>query len=177
MGLLDAVLGNPQSQQQYQDFVNRYQQGAPHEGYSDQEVMQRYQEVAPQLPAQDYQAAAEQAFNRMSPQERGQFGQYVQQQAQTQGASVPGFGQGAGPQAYENPQYLAQQTAQLHQQQPGLLGQLLSGGNTGSGSSSMLGSPVAKAALAGIAAMAVSNALGGASGGGSPLGNIFGNRT
>lgn len=166
MGLLDNLLGNPQQQQDLQQYVTRYQQGAPHEGYSDQEVLQRYQQVAPQLPPQDYERAAEQAFSRMSPQDRTQFGQYVQQQAQ-------GFGQGAGPAAYEDPRYLAQQTTQLHQQQPGLLGQLLGGGGgTGSG---MLANPAAKAALAGIAAMAISHALGGGAAGGGSLGGMLGN--
>src|SRR4051812_12329795 len=121
MGLLESLLGNPQQQQDFQNYVTRYQQGAPHEGYSDQEVLQRYQEVAPQLPQQDYRAAAEQAFKRMSPQERAQFGQYVQQQAQASGAAVPGFGQATGREAYEDPGYLAQHTAQLQQQNPGLL--------------------------------------------------------
>jgi hypothetical protein len=174
MGLLDNLLSNPQTQQQLQSFANRYQQGAPHEGYSDQEVLQTYQQVAPQLPQQDYVAAAEQAFNRMSPEDRQQFGQYVQQQAQSQGASVPGFGQNVSPQTYQNSGYLAQQTAQLHQQQPGLLGQLLGGGgNSGGGA---IGSPVAKAALAGIAAMAVSKALGGNTGAGNAVGNLLRNQ-
>jgi len=53
MGLLDSLLGNPQQQQDYQQYVTRYEQGAPHEGYSDQEVLQRYQRVAPQLPPAD----------------------------------------------------------------------------------------------------------------------------
>lgn len=171
MGLLDNLLGNPQQQQDLQNYVQRYQQGAPHEGYSDQEVLQRYQQVAPQLPMQDYKSAAMEAFNRMSPQERAQFGQYVQQQAQAHGASAPGFGQGVGREVYEDPGYLAQRTAQLHQEQPGLLTQLLGGG--GSGANGIIGSPVAKAALAGIAAMAVSNVLG-RSGGGNPLGGIIG---
>jgi len=120
MGLLDSLLRNPQQQQDLQNYVQRYQQGAPHEGYSDQEVLQRYQQVAPQLPQQDYLSAAQQAFERMSPQERAQFGQYVQQQAQTHGTAVPGFGQGVGREMYEDPDYLAQHTAQLHQQNPGL---------------------------------------------------------
>jgi len=176
MGLLDSLLGNPQQQQDYQNYVQRYQQGAPHEGYSDQEVVQRYQQVAPQLPTQDYQRAAQEAFSRMSPQERIQFGQYLQQQAQTQGTPVAGFGQGVAQEAYGDSDYLAQQTAQLNQQQPGLLTQLLGGGGTG-GVGSMLASPVAKAALAGIAAMAVSKAMGGGTGGnviGGLLGGVLG---
>ena len=42
MGILDDLLGNEQLQKQYKDFVKRYEQGAPSEGYSDQEVLDRY---------------------------------------------------------------------------------------------------------------------------------------
>ncbi len=157
MGLLDNLMGNPQVQQQMQNYVQQYQQGPPHEGYSDQEVLQRYQQVAPQLPVQDYQQAAQQAFNNMPADQRMQFGQYVEQQLKSQGAQMPAFG-GGNPQMYQDANYLAQQTAQLHQQQPGLLGQLLGSGGTGGGG--LLANPAAKAALAGIAAMAISNAMG-----------------
>jgi hypothetical protein len=172
MGLLDSVLSNPQAKQEMQNYVQRYQQGAPQEGYSDQEVMQRYQQVAPQLPTQDFQQAAEQAFNNMPPDQRMQFGQYVQQQLQAQGVQAQGFSSaGVNKQKFQDAGYLAQQTAQLHQQQPGLLGQLLGGGNSSSSSGGgLLANPAAKAALAGIAAMAVSNAMGGRSGG---LGGIL----
>jgi hypothetical protein len=171
MGLLDSLLANVPQQQEFQNYVQRYEQGQPHEGYSDQEVLQRYQQVAPQLAPEDYRTAAEQAFSRMSPQERMQFGQYVEQQLQSQPSPVQSFGQAGGPQAYQDAGYLAQQATQLHQQQPGLLGQLLGGG--GGGSSGMLGNPAVKAALAGIAAMALSNALG-AGRSASPLGGILG---
>jgi hypothetical protein len=171
MGLLDSLLKNPQAQQEVQNYVQRYQQGAPHEGYSDQEVLQQFQQVAPQLPAQDFQKAAEQAFNNMPPEQRAQFGQYVEQQLQAQGMPTQGFNQGqANPQAYQNAGFLAQQATQLHQQQPGLLSQLLSGGGGGNASGGLLSNPAAKAALAGIAAMAISNAMG--SRNGNPPGTV-----
>ncbi len=169
MDSLENLFGGNQQQQQspMQDvlsFVNRYEQGHPSEGYSDEEVMQRYNQVAPQLSQGDYMQAAQQAFERMSPQERQQFGQFVEQQAQAQGINVPGGGQGN----YTDPSYLAQMTGQMHQQQPGMLGQLLGGvlgGGSGSGTSGgssggMLSNPVAKAAMAGIAAMAVKKVMG-----------------
>jgi hypothetical protein len=173
MGLLDSLLNNSQTQQDMQNYVQRYQQGPPHEGYSDQEVLQRYQQVAPQLGHQEFQQAAQQAFNNMSPDQRMQFGQYVQQQLQAQRMPMQGFNQGQGSQpTYQDAGYLAQQTAQLHQQQPGLLGQLLgSGGGGAGGGGGLLANPAAKAALAGIAAMAISNAMGGRAG--SPLGSIL----
>lgn len=177
-------------QQQYQDFINRYQQGAPTEGYSNQEVAQQYQQVVPQLSPQQFQQAAAQSFANLSPQQRMQFAQMLQQQAQQQGLNVP-MQQGAG----QDPNMLAQMTTQVHQQNSGLLGGLLDGitGQGGSGGQtwqtldpqtrdlfirtwgnraeqewekenakahSPLNSPVAKAALAGIAAMAMKSLVG-----------------
>src|SRR6516164_6555406 len=46
MGILDDLLAGGQRQDEYRDFVNRYEQGAPSEGYSDQEVLKRYGEVS-----------------------------------------------------------------------------------------------------------------------------------
>jgi len=163
---LGQVLGGQQQQADYTDFVNRYQQGHPSEGYDNQEVLQRYGQIAPQLPSQDYQQAAEAAFQRMSPQEREQFAQHVQQQVQQQqggGGGLLGNIFGGSPSQYRDPGALAQATTQLQQQQPDILSGLL-------GSGGALGSPVAKAALAGIAAMAAQKYL---SGGGGGLGSII----
>lgn len=165
MGLLQQLLGGGQQQQDYQDFVNRYQQGPPSEGYSDQEVLNRYQQVAPQLPPADYQQAAQEAFARMTPEQRMQFAQYVQQQAQQQGTMLPGFQQGAAAN-YQDPQTLARAMTQAHQQQPDLLQSLL-------GSGGALSNPLAKAALAGVAAIAAQRIMGGAMGGNQSRGGIF----
>jgi hypothetical protein len=153
MNLLENLFGGGQQgqQQDYQDFINRYQQGSPMEGYSGQEAMQRYQQVAPQMPAGDYQQAAEQMLSQMSPEQRMQFGQYVQQQAMQQGYQFPATQM--PPEQYQNSGQLAQAMTQMHQQQPGLLGQLLGGGGSNGGSlGQMLDNPLAKMALAGIAA-------------------------
>lgn len=156
MGLLDDLLGGGQQQQQLQNFAERYAQGSPQEGYTPQEAQQAYQQVAAQLPQSQYVQAAEQTFNQMSPQEREQFAQYLHQQAQQQGVQLPGMTPGQ-PQQFQDSGALAQLAGQLHQQQPGLLGQLL--GGLGGGSGSM--SPLAKMALGGIAAMAVKNLMSG----------------
>ncbi len=159
MGLLDNLLGG-QQQQQLQDFANRYSQGSPQEGYSPQEAQQAYQQVAPQLPQDQYVQAAEQTFNQMSPQDREQFAQYLHEQAQQQGYQIPGMNAGQY-QQYQNPGALAQLTGRMHQQQPGLLGQLLGGGSSGGNAGSGGMSPLAKMALGGIAAMAVKNLMAG----------------
>jgi hypothetical protein len=144
MSFLQDILGG--QQQDYQDFVNRYDQGHPSEGYSDQEVLDRYRQVAPQLAPEQYQQAAMASLSRLSAQERMQFGQYLMQQAQQQGVGLPGVPQG-GMGDYQDRNYPAQQMAQMHQQQPDMLHQVL-------GSGGALGNPLAKVALAGVAAMA-----------------------
>jgi hypothetical protein len=154
VNLLENLFGGQQGQQrqEFQDFVNRYQHGPPDQGYTGQEALQRYQQVATQLPPNAYQQAAEQAFSQMSPEQRMQFGQWVQQQAAAQGYQLPAAQ--IPPEQYKNPGQLARAVTQLHQQQPGLLGQLLGGSGNGAGMGQMLENPMAKMALAGIAAYA-----------------------
>ena len=153
MGLLDSLLSGGQAQD-YENFANQYQQGAPPESYNGQELLNRYQQVAPNLDQNQFLQAAEAAFQNMTPQQRQQFGQYLAQQGQQQGINFPNAGGN-----YDNPGLLAQMASHVHQQQPGLLGQLFSGG--GQGGSSLLDSPVVKSALAGIVSMAIQHALGG----------------
>ena len=176
MGLLQQLLGGGQ-QQEYQDFVNRYDQGAPYEGITGQEALNRYQQIAPQLPPDVYQQSAQEAFSRMSPQERMQLGQYLQQGAQQQGINFPDMNRDGIDDRMQDPNYLAQMAGQLHQQQPGIVSQILGGalggggqmgggmmgggGQMGGGNiGNMLDNPIAKAALAGVAAMAAKRFLG-----------------
>ncbi len=160
MNLLDDLLGGGQQKQEIQDFVNRFQQGKPTEGYSGQEALQRYQQVATNLPAGDYLQAAEQMLSKMTPEQRTQLSQYIEQQASQQGQKLPAPQASSGQQ--QNGGGLAQVLTQLHQQQPGLLGQIL-GGSSGSGNSGgmgqMLDNPIAKMALAGIAAYGAKQVL------------------
>ena len=58
MGILDELLGGGQRQKEYRDFVDRYEQGDPSEGYSDQEVLKRYGEVSHAVPPDQYAQAA-----------------------------------------------------------------------------------------------------------------------
>ncbi len=173
MDLLQNILGGGQNRQQLQDFANRYEQGAPWDGISDQEALENYQRVAPNLPPQMYQESAEQAFSRLTPQQRLQLGQYLQQQTRQQGHNFPDLNRDGIDDRLQDPRYLAQVTGQMHQQQPNLLGQLLGGAMGGGGGGGMggggamggagalLNNPIAKAALAGIAATAAQRMLSG----------------
>ena len=186
MGLLDNLFGGDQERRSdFDSFVNRYQQGPPHDGYDDREVYDRYRQVAPNLSPADYEDAARASFERMSPQERIQFGRSLQQTARQQGfdfGGFPDYNQDGIDDRLQDPNYLARMTGQMQQRQPGLLegllggamgggmgggmGSMMGGGGMGGGmmsggmgrgsqAGSMLNNPVARAAMAGIAAMAV----------------------
>jgi hypothetical protein len=73
MGILDELLGGGQRQKEYRDFVNRYEQGHPSEGYSDQEVLKRYGDVSHAVPPNQYTQAAIEALGKLSPEDRAAF--------------------------------------------------------------------------------------------------------
>ena len=120
-----------QQRREYEDFVGRYDQGAPWDGISDQEAAQRYQQVAPRLSPQEYEESAQEAFARLSPQERLELGRYLQQQSRQRGATVPDLNRDGIDDRLQDPAYLAHAAGQMQQQQPGLLGQILGGGAGG----------------------------------------------
>ena len=157
MGILDELLGGGQRQRDFTDFVNRYEQGHPSEGYSDQEVVDRYREVAHAVPPDQYAQAAQEALARLSPEERAAFVKMLQERAQARGAALPR-------QVESDPGDLGRVLTDLHQT-PGRLRDLLGGGSAqpqAAGSSPLAGmfaSPLAKAALAGIAAMVVKRVM------------------
>jgi hypothetical protein len=173
MNILEGLTSGGSHHEDYQDFAQRYDQGHPSEGYSDEEVLDRHQQVAADLPPEQYREAAQQAFERLSPQEREEFVHYLQQQ----GYQNPALA-GAGPLQLQDAGFLAQMAGQMQRQQPGMLGLVLGGGSMGmggmfgsggmggmlsgnsmgsmlggrrGGAGSLLGNPIAKAAMAGIA--------------------------
>jgi hypothetical protein len=162
MDLLEMLMGSKQTREGFQDFLNRFEDGPPWKGYDDREVMDRYGDVAHKASPSDYQQAARDAFGRLSQADREEFGELLAGQARKKGLDLPGFGAGQG-QGFGDVDWLSNITSQIHQQ-PGLLRDLLGGltGNSGASSSGgIFSSPLAKAALAGIAAMLVKKALGG----------------
>lgn len=163
MGLLEMLTGNSQVQEGFQDFLKRFEEGPPSEGYDDQEVMDRYGQVAHNVSPEDYQEAARDALGHLSEGDREEFGRMLAGQAQSRGIDLSGPDPTQG-QGFGNLDWLSNVTGQLHQQ-PGLLREILGGlaGNRQSGSSggSIFSNPIAKAAMAGIAAMVVRKVLGG----------------
>lgn len=153
MGLLDSLLGGSGSGSAVQDFLRRFEQGQG-QGISDQEAANHYQAVAQRLPPDHYREVAEQALAKLSPEERQALVSHLQAQAGQQAVNVPGL-----PEAQNNPEPgpLAGVLTSMHQQQPGLIERLMGGGGGGGAFSS----PVAKAAMLGIAAMGMRKLTGG----------------
>jgi hypothetical protein len=182
MDLLNSLMGGGRERDQAQDFVNRYDNGAPYDGISGDEAYQQYNRVAPHLSQQDYEMSAEEAFSRMAPRERQQFAQMLSQQARQQGTRFQDLdGDGVDDRMQQDPRYLAQAMGRMQQQQPGLLQQLMGGGGGamggamgGGGAGNLLANPLAKAALGGIAAMAMRRMMSGGGGGQRGGGNPFG---
>jgi hypothetical protein len=158
MGILDELLSGGQRQKDYGDFVKRYEQGAPSEGYSDQEVLQRYGEVSHAVSPDQYAQAAQEALSKLSPEERAAFVKMLQERAAAHGVPLPR-------QVAPEPKDLGQVLTDLHAK-PGQLRDMLGGGaaqQQASGSNpitDILTSPMAKSVLAGIAAMVIKRAMG-----------------
>ena len=159
MGILEELLAGGQRQKEYRDYVSRYEQGHPSEGYSDQEVLKRYGEVSHAVPPDQYAEAAQEALGRLSPEERAAFVKILQERAAARGVTL-------SREVRPEPRELGQVLTNLHQK-PGQLREMLGGGDVQSGGQAasnpigdLLGSPMAKAVLAGVAAMVVKRAMG-----------------
>ena len=128
---------------QFQNGEHQQVQQAP-----DQQVSTSYNQVAGQLPPDQYEQAARDAFAKLTPQQRQQFLDELQSEASAQGVN-----HSVVQTASSDPSSLAAATTQLHQQQPGSLGQLFAPGG-------QFSSPIAKLALLGITAMAAQRLTG-----------------
>ena len=182
MDFLSNLMGREDRRQEYRNFTDRYDEGAPYDRISEEEAANRYREVAPNLSEDDYRLSAREAFERMSPEERLEFGRMLREEAQQrgQGEFVDRDHDGQDDR-FQDPDYLAGLTSSMHRREPDLMSSLLSsamgsgggglmggmlgsgmtGGHGASASGGMLGNPVAKAALAGIAATAAKKMMGG----------------
>lgn len=159
MDLLERVLGRPEKRTEYEDFINRYEQGSPYSSIDDREAVDRYQEVTPQLSREDYKDSARDAFERLTPAERVEFSHWLRQRAQQQGVNVPDYDlndDGIDDRVQNDPGELAEMTTKVREREPNIFEQILGKGGTGG----MFDNPIAKIATAGIAAMAAQRILG-----------------
>ena len=159
MDLLERVLGSPEKRTEYQDFIDRYDRGSPYDSINDREAVDRYQQVTPELSRDQYRVSAAEAFSKLSPQERHEFSQWLRTRANAQGVSVPDYDlndDGIDDRAQGDPGDLAEMTTRVREKDPSIFEQILGKGGTGG----TFDNPIAKIAVAGIAAMAASKLMG-----------------
>ena len=156
----------PVRRQRASDFIQRYERGAPYDGIDDDEVIQNYRATAGRLSPQEYEEAVAESFGRLSREERRELRRRMRQQ---------GGAQMRDDDDDDDPRLMARELSQYRQQQGsddplgglgGMLGGMFGGGGGGStqGSSSggdLLGGPLGKAVLGGVAAVAMKKMMGG----------------
>jgi hypothetical protein len=125
MGLLDELMSGGEQQQSFREFADRYSQGAPYDGISDDEAVSRYGQVAGEVDPDTYRDSARDALANMAPDEREQYAQQLGSVADQQGIGHGWDGRSTDPDA------LAAMTSTVHQQNPDLLSSLLGGGGGG----------------------------------------------
>ncbi|MDQ2652647.1 MAG: hypothetical protein M3Z20_06335 [Chloroflexota bacterium] len=140
--------------QRARDFADRAQRNP--RDLDPNEVLQNYRATTSRLSPDQYQRAAEEAFSKMSPEERRELKREMRRRARMQNQDDRDDD--------DSPAVLAQTAQQAHQQHEsagGLAGLFGLGGgdnktgdNAKSGLENILDNPLAKVAIAGIAAAA-----------------------
>jgi hypothetical protein len=126
-------------------------QAGNHDAVSNEEANAAFSHLTSQLSPEEFQQVASNAYQQLSPAQRSEVADYLQKQTQQQGTSVPNLPSPSV--AANDPGALADATAQIHAQEPNLLQQLFAPGGAFS-------SPIAKAAVLGITAMAAQRIMG-----------------
>ncbi len=157
---LNEFFGQDSSREQdYRDFERRYREDPS--SISNEEAARRYREMMQHQDdtdiddANDPEAEAEyeQAFSKMSPDERRALARRYQEANRDDSRSFQGYRDGTDPEQAASPRELSRMTRQASKQDPDLLTSLL-------GPNSPLNSTGGKVAMAGLAAFAAKRFLG-----------------
>jgi hypothetical protein len=157
---------SPEERAQQQDFINRYTSGNPTEGFSSEEAIGYLQQLRGEAPPEVMQRAAVETVRHLPDEQRKQFAEMLQRrQAGTGMVTIERTGEARATSA-PTPSGRASPASDPFGD---LLGGLLGGGaaapepdprqqqpqEQGGGIGDMLGSPLGKAVLGGIAAYAM----------------------
>ncbi|MGH2558741.1 MAG: hypothetical protein ACRDJH_06735 [Thermomicrobiales bacterium] len=160
---------------QAKDFVNRYEEGDPTEGFSSEEAIAHYRQVAKDASPETMQRATQKAVERLNPSQREDFAKMLKERQQGQVERREGdSGGGAGLDDLLGSLMGGSASGQAGGGGIGdLFGSLMGGGDSDRGTTQatasggaggfdvgdILGSNVGKAVLGGIAAFAMKEIL------------------
>jgi hypothetical protein len=149
--LLQQFFGtNPQRQQEYSDFLQRYNNDP--NSISDEEAARRYREMMRNAPPDLAAQANQHAFGQLPQQDRTALADQFRHASQDPNRPFDGYTYN-NPNEAADPRHLGRMASQASQQDPDLLTQLV-------GPNSPLNSTLGKAALAAGAAFLASRVLG-----------------
>ncbi len=154
---------NQNNAQMYQQYSNAWDQGN-YDQIPEQEARQNYQQFIQNAPPQLVQQVHEQYYQQMPPQQRGGLMQGLMGALTQRGVDPRVAGIESTDPNNMSPRDAARLTGYAQQQQPDVLHQIMGPGGP-------LGSTGAKLAVAGIAALAAKQLLGG--GAGNTGGNLI----
>ena len=154
--LLQKFFGtNPQAQQEYGDFIRRYQDDP--NSISDEEAARRYREMMRNAPPNVAADAHAHAFGQIPQQDRSALADRYRAATQDPNQPFDGYTYN-NPNEAADPRNLGRMSQQAEQQDPDLFDKVL-------GKDSPLNSTLGRAALAGAAAYIASRVLSGQGGG------------
>ena len=147
--LLGGLFGGPDGDRirsEAKNFVERYDTGPKHEGYTNAEVARNFSEVAKQMSGKEVETAATKSIEQMTPQERRAYNKAMRERGVPQFQNIPEDSEDPAVLGKATEQFMAEET-----KSKGIDGALqdLYGKD-----SNFLDSPAVKAALAGVAAFA-----------------------
>jgi hypothetical protein len=144
---------NPNDQRMYQQYANAWDQGTYHQ-IPHEQAYQQYGQFVQNAPPQMVEQVHQQYYEQMPPQQRGSIVQGILNGLAQRGIQPQQVGiQNTNPNNM-SPQDAARLTGYAQQQAPDVLHQVFGPGGA-------LSSPIAKVAVAGLAALAAKQILGG----------------
>src|SRR3712207_4527345 len=122
---MEMLGGGSPRRKEYEDYVQRYDQGDPWDGISDDEAVSRHDEVQQHLSDDDYELSAAEAYERLRPEQRRELARMLRTQGRERGVDL-------GEDDFDDdrevdPRRLARMTRKARKQKPDLMGQLLGG--------------------------------------------------
>ncbi len=160
--------GDPDNYEQRSQQYQQGHQGGNFDAMDDNEVYDRYQRTVQHAPPEMVAQAHEEAFNRLPAQEQQRIIDQFRRanDDSNQPFQYPGFNQSQG---QMGPRDMGNMVQQAQRQQPDLLQQIMGPGGA-------MSNPMAKMAMAGVAAMVAGKLMGSPGSGGGLLGGLGGNR-